>query len=60
MQASSLPLVDENDQRMMAITRRSFYVQATSPPLVVHFASGRLAARLTPYVLLLLLQVLER
>ena len=28
-----------------------------SPSLVVHFASGRLAARLTPYVLLLLLQV---
>ena len=32
-------------------------IQATSPALVVHFASGRLAARLTPYVLLLLLQV---
>ena len=32
-------------------------VQASSPSLVVHFASGRLAARLTPYVLLLLLQV---
>ena len=33
--------------------------QSSSPPLVVHFASGRLAARLTPYVLLLLLQVLN-
>ena len=32
-------------------------IQATSPALVVHFASGRLAARLTPYVLLLILQV---
>merc|ERR1712032_553608 len=31
-------------------------IQASLPPLVVHFASGRLAARLTPYVLLLLLQ----
>ena len=33
--------------------------QSSSPPLVVHFASGRLAARLTPYILLLLLQVLN-
>ena len=46
---------DENDQKMMNADQEP--VQASSPSLVVHFASGRLAARLTPYVLLLLLQV---
>ena len=33
--------------------------QASEPSLYLHFASGRLAARLTPYVILLILQVLD-
>ena len=35
----------------------TFQLQASKPSLYLHFASGRLAARLTPYVILLILKV---